>query len=169
MTRKSVEKRRDQVYRYHLLGLTGQQIADQLGISPGQISRYIDDVRKSRAWMNETAHERYEMLLQEIYDRADAWYAEASRIYYARDISLDEKAVRMGLIAGVMKPLAIHAKFVPDAEGLRVWAKVERLQEVDQKLIEAQKSRIEKLEEERRLSGRLSRNQLPAHVSAPVF
>ena len=121
---------RGECYRFHLLGLTQQQIGEALNISHGQVSRYIDDVRNAKVWMNKPAKVRYVFLLQEIYDRTGAWYAEASRLYYETDITPEEKIARGNLIARINSSLVTMTRFIPDAEAMRIEHEMEALKQV---------------------------------------
>ena len=146
---------RGECYRFHLLGLTQQQIGEALNISHGQVSRYIDDVRKAKVWMNKPAKVRYAFLLQEIYDRTGAWYAEASRLYYGTDITTEEKISRGNLIARVNSSLVTMTRFIPDADALQNEAQMD--------LLRQQHEKIERIIEEVRQKGKIV--ELPPYPS----
>ncbi len=147
LTSRAARKRREESYRFHLLGLTQEQIGEALHISQGQVSRYIDDVRKAKVWMNKPAAERYKLLMQEIYDRTELWYGEASRLYYAADISFEEKNAKTNLLRAVDSILGGMRKFLPDAQILWANAIIEE--------IRSRQNEIEKDYAEKRLAERV--------------
>jgi len=116
-----------------LIGLSQVQIADSLGITQGQVSRYIDDVRKAKAWMSKPAKERYEFLLRDIYDRAELVFSEAWHVYHDRQMLPEEKRLRSGLLRSIAACLTPMTHFVPDAEGR--WLE-EQMNEIRQAIYE---------------------------------
>ena len=119
-------KRRDQVYRLFLIGMSQIEIAGQVGISQQAVSEHIAKALKSKT--SKSRRQAYSALAQEVADSARLAKNHAYKIL-ADAVKNNNGSLQLGALSRIQASDAILAHLKPDLESLAQWEQLEEIQE----------------------------------------
>ena len=119
-------KRRDQVYRLFLIGMSQIEIAGQVGISQQAVSEHIAKALKSKT--SKSRRQAYSALVQEVAHSARLAKNHAYKIL-ADAVKNNNGSLQLGALSRIQASDAILAHLKPDLETLAQWEQLDKIQD----------------------------------------
>lgn len=126
MSRAETQKRRLEIYRLHLAGLSEEAIAGHVGIDKSSVSRHLKYMRDHNSWVGRSQRDLYREITREVYDAARQTREEAVKIL-VDPMNQKRPEVKLGAVSRVQAAIGLLADLRPDLGTLAAWEELEEL------------------------------------------